>query len=56
MPGTGPCARNWNGWPREPARSLVGVCWGAGHMRAVIALLHTRLGYRIVSASWITVF
>jgi hypothetical protein len=36
--------------------ATVGVCWGAGHMRAVIALLHTRLGYRIVSASWITVF
>jgi hypothetical protein len=34
----------------------VGVCWGAGHMRAVIALLHTRLGYRIVSANWMTVF
>jgi hypothetical protein len=34
----------------------VGVCWGAGHMRAVIALLHTRLGYRIVSTSWMTVF
>jgi hypothetical protein len=34
----------------------VGVCWGAGHMRAVIALLHTRLGYRVVSASWMTVF
>jgi hypothetical protein len=34
----------------------VGVCWGAAHMRAVIATVHTRLGYRIVSASWMTVF
>jgi hypothetical protein len=34
----------------------VGVCWGAAHMRAVIATLHTRLGYRIVSATWMTVF
>lgn len=34
----------------------VGVCWGAAHMRAVIAALHTQLGYRITNASWLTVF
>jgi len=34
----------------------VAVCWGAAHMRAVIGTLHTRLGYRIVDASWLTVF
>ncbi|HZC41785.1 MAG TPA: hypothetical protein VE343_14000 [Streptosporangiaceae bacterium] len=38
------------------APRTVGVCWGAGHMRAVIALLHTRLGYRVTGATWITVF
>jgi hypothetical protein len=38
------------------AARTVAVCWGAAHMRAVIGTLHTRLGYRIVDASWLTVF
>lgn len=38
------------------APRTVGVCWGAGHMRAVITLLRTRFGYRITGATWITVF
>jgi len=41
---------------RPEAVGTVGVCWGAAHMRAVIAVLCTRLGYRIVDASWMTVF
>lgn len=36
--------------------ATVGVCWGAAHMRAVIPLLLSRLGYRITEATWITVF
>jgi hypothetical protein len=36
--------------------ATVGVCWGAAHMRAVIALLLSRLGYRLTDATWITVF
>jgi hypothetical protein len=44
------------GEPDSGGTRTVGVCWGAAHMRAVIATLHTRLGYRIVDASWITVF
>lgn len=42
--------------PGSGAPRIVGVCWGAAHMRAVIATLYTRLGYRIVDATWITVF
>ena len=38
------------------AARTVAVCWGATHMRAVIGTLHTRLGYRIMDASWLTVF
>jgi hypothetical protein len=34
----------------------VGVCWGAMHMRAVVAALHGDLGYRITNAEWITAF
>lgn len=44
------------GEPNSGGTRTVGVCWGAAHMRAVIAILYTRLGYRIVGASWITVF
>jgi len=36
--------------------ATVGVCWGAAHMRAVIALLWSRLGYRVTEATWITIF
>jgi len=38
------------------AAGTVAVCWGAAHMRAAIATLYTRLGYRIVDANWMTVF
>jgi hypothetical protein len=42
--------------PGSGGSRTVGVCWGAAHMRAVIATLYTRLGYRIAGATWITVF
>jgi hypothetical protein len=34
----------------------VGILWGAAHIRAVLALLLGRLGYRVVAAEWVTVF
>jgi hypothetical protein len=40
--------------PAETDR-LVGVLWGAAHMRAATRAL-ARLGYRVVQADWLTVF
>lgn len=36
-------------------RRLVGIVYGARHMRAVLALLLRRLRYQVVDAEWITV-
>jgi len=37
------------------APQLVGVCWGAGHMRAVLRTLMTQRGYRVQQSTWLTV-
>lgn len=37
-------------------KQLVGVLFGAKHMRSVWALLRHRLGYRMTKSEWITVF
>jgi hypothetical protein len=39
----------------EEGPAAVGVCWGAEHVRAIMQVL-PRLGYRIVDATWVTVF
>jgi hypothetical protein len=36
--------------------NLIGVVWGAHHMRAVTRLLLWKLKYRVASAEWVTVF
>lgn len=35
---------------------VVGIVWGAGHMRSVVRLLLGKLSYRVAKAEWITVF
>ncbi|MGH9942447.1 MAG: hypothetical protein ACRD9R_08840 [Pyrinomonadaceae bacterium] len=37
-------------------RKVVGVLYGAGHMRHVTAFLLSKKGYRIAAAEWVTVF
>ena len=41
---------------RQAEHQLVGIVYGAAHMRAVLRLLQERLGYRVVDARWVTVF
>jgi hypothetical protein len=36
-------------------RRIVGVLWGAGHMRAITRVLLQELGYRVAIAEWVTV-
>src|SRR5207249_1145298 len=38
------------------APRVIGVVWGARHMRAVTRLLMGKLKYRVATAEWITVF
>ncbi len=40
----------------ENKDAVIGVLFGAGHMRAVISHLMRKRGYRQVSAYWATVF
>jgi hypothetical protein len=39
----------------EDREQAVGICWGAAHVRAVMSLLKSQLGYRIVDATWVSV-
>jgi hypothetical protein len=41
---------------RSGEKQIVGIVWGAGHMRGITRLLLDKLGFRVSSAEWITVF
>jgi hypothetical protein len=40
----------------QHARKIVGIVYGAGHMRNVIDFLLRKLNYRVAKAEWVTVF
>lgn len=37
-------------------RKIIGIVYGARHMRNVVSYLQTKQGYRIAGAEWVTVF